>query len=395
MIDNTSFALHVLKDRCTGCGLCADSCAYNAIRFDEYPEIDPSACRLCGNCVQNCPAEALQIDTPDTPTAPQEKTTGVWVLAETVGNALAPVTKELLGKAAVLAEKLHQDVEAVLVGYGIAALADELTAYGAKRVHLAEKAELAAFVEENQARAVVEIVKECRPEILLVGATQRGRGLSARMAALLHTGLTADCTELDIDTASGLLLQIRPAFGGNLMATIKTPHCRPQMASVRPGIMRAPERRTSLKAEIIRHELPGFESDKRIRLITETADATGGETLSNSRIVIGIGRGVKSKETVDRIHQWATRIGAAVAGSRAAVEAGLIDARLQVGQTGQAIAPELYIAIGISGQIQHTAGIAGAKTIIAINPDRTAPIFHVADYGWAVQAEEAISELGI
>ena len=395
MIDNTSFALHVLKDRCTGCGLCADSCAYNAIRFDEYPEIDPSACRLCGNCVQNCPAEALQIDTPDTPTAPQEKTTGVWVLAETVGNALAPVIKELLGKAAVLAEKLHQDVEAVLVGYGIAALADELAAYGAKRVHLAEKAELAAFVEENQARAVVEIVKECRPEILLVGATQRGRGLSARMAALLHTGLTADCTELDIDTTSGLLLQIRPAFGGNLMATIKTPHCRPQMASVRPGIMKAPERRTSLKAEIIRHELPGFESDKRIRLITETADATGGETLGNSRIVIGIGRGVKSKETVDRIHQWATRIGAAVAGSRAAVEAGLIDARLQVGQTGQAIAPELYIAIGISGQIQHTAGIAGAKTIIAINPDRTAPIFHVADYGWAVQVEEALSELGI
>ena len=145
MIDNTSFALHVLKDRCTGCGLCADSCAYNAIRFDEYPEIDPSACRLCGNCVQNCPAEALQIDTPDTPTAPQEKTTGVWVLAETVGNALAPVTKELVGKVAVLAEKLHQDVEAVLAGYGIADLADELAAYGAKRVHLAEKAELAAF----------------------------------------------------------------------------------------------------------------------------------------------------------------------------------------------------------------------------------------------------------
>ena len=205
--------------------------------------------------------------------------------------------------------------------------------------------------------------------------------------------MTADCTELDIDSETGLLQQIRPAFGGNLMATIATPVHRPQMASVRPGVMKAREADNALKGEWIRHDFSNFKCDNRIRLLDEVLDMSGGDSLGNSRIVVGIGRGVKKKETVERICQWAKQWGAAVAGSRAAVEAGLIDAHLQVGQTGQTIAPDLYIAIGISGQIQHTAGIAGAKRIVAINPDKTAPIFNVADYGWAVPVEEALPQL--
>lgn len=390
-----SFALRVRKDQCIGCGMCADACAYSAIRMAEYPEIDPYKCRLCGSCVQACPSEALALNEPETQTQISGGTSkGIWVLAETEADGtLSAVTKELLGKAAVLAEKLHQDVEALLIGSESDAAVSSLAAYGAQRIHLAGHPSLASFIEENYARAAVQVIRECRPDILLVGATPRGRGLSARIAALLQTGLTADCTELDIDAETGLLQQIRPAFGGNLMATIATPAHRPQMASVRPGVMKAREADPALKGECIRHDLSDFKCDGRIRLLDEELETAGGDSLGNSRIVVGIGRGVKKKETVERICQWAKQWGAAVAGSRAAVEAGLIDAHLQVGQTGQTIAPDLYIAIGISGQIQHTAGIAGAKRIIAINPDKTAPIFNVADYGWAVPVEEALPQL--
>ena len=390
-----SFALQVRKDQCIGCGMCADACAYGAIRMAEYPEIDPYKCRLCGSCVQACPSEALALNEPETQTQISGGTSkGIWVLAETEADGnLSAVTKELLGKAAVLAEKLHQDVEALLIGSESDAAVSSLAAYGAQRIHLAGHPSLASFIEENYARAAVQVIRECRPDILLVGATPRGRGLSARIAALLQTGLTADCTELDIDSETGLLQQIRPAFGGNLMATIATPVHRPQMASVRPGVMKAREADNALKGEWIRHDFSNFKCDNRIRLLDEVLDMSGGDSLGNSRIVVGIGRGVKKKETVERICQWAKQWGAAVAGSRAAVEAGLIDAHLQVGQTGQTIAPDLYIAIGISGQIQHTAGIAGAKRIVAINPDKTAPIFNVADYGWAVPIEEALPQL--
>ena len=390
-----SFALRVRKDQCIGCGMCADACAYSAIRMAEYPEIDPYKCRLCGSCVQACPSEALALNEPETQTQISGGTSkGIWVLAETEADGnLSAVTKELLGKAAVLAEKLHQDVEALLIGSESDAAVSSLAAYGAQRIHLAGHPSLASFIEENYARAAVQVIRECRPDILLVGATPRGRGLSARIAALLQTGLTADCTELDIDAETGLLQQIRPAFGGNLMATIATPAHRPQMASVRPGVMKAREADPALKGECIRHDLSDFKCDGRIRLLDEELETAGGDSLENSRIVVGIGRGVKKKETVERICQWAKQWGAAVAGSRAAVEAGLIDAHLQVGQTGQTIAPDLYIAIGISGQIQHTAGIAGAKRIIAINSDKTAPIFNVADYGWAVPVEEALPQL--
>lgn len=363
-----SFALRVRKDQCVGCGMCADACAYGAIRMTEYPEIDPYKCRLCGSCIQACPSEALVLNEAESQTqTPDGTSNGIWVLAETEADGtLSAVTKELLGKATVLAGKLHQDVEALLIGSGLDAVVPSLIAYGARRIHLAEHSSLASFVEENYARAAVRVIRECRPEILLVGATPRGRGLSARIAALLQTGLTADCTELDIDSETGLLQQIRPAFGGNLMATIATPVHRPQMASVRPGVMKACEADNALKGEWIRHDFSNFKCDDRIRLLDEVLDMSGGDSLGNSRIV---------------------------AGSRAAVEAGLIDAHLQVGQTGQTIAPDLYIAIGISGQIQHTAGIAGAKRIVAINPDKTAPIFNVADYGWAVPIEEALPQL--
>lgn len=395
MTNNDPFALQFHQARCIQCGACADSCPFGALQFDAYPTIVRDSCRLCGRCVQVCPADALTLQADSRPLSrPAEtETHGIWVLAETENGRLAPVTHELLGEATALSRTLHQEVEAVLAGNAVGPLAEELAAYGATRIHLLESEALAASIEENHARAIAALVRERHPEILLVGATPKGRGLAARLAALLHTGLTADCTRLAIDPRSALLQQIRPAFGGNLMATITTPHHRPQMASVRPGVMQALTADYTRRGTVIRHDLSGFRADGRIRLVRETPEETAGDSLSDSRIIIGIGRGVRHRDTVEQIRRWARQIGAVVAGSRAAVEAGLIAPQMQIGQTGHTVSPALYIAIGISGQIQHTAAIGGARTILAINPDRSAPIFRLADYGWAAPIEAVLPRL--
>lgn len=394
MSTNTPFAIQLYKEQCSGCGLCADSCTYNAITFNDYPVIHPLKCQLCGSCVRNCPNEALIMSVPEKETKGNSfPGKGIWILAETEDGKLSSVSKELLGKATELAGKNHQQVEAILIGYDISRLADELITYGADNVHLIDHKCFAHFIEENYANAVAHLINRKHPDILLVGATNKGRGLSARLASILKTGLTADCTNLDICEENGLLHQIRPAFGGNLMATIMTPDCRPQMASVRPGIMKANEPDSSRKGQIYNYTDETFVPDTRITVLEECIEQKKRENLENSKVIVGIGRGVKSRKTVDAIQNWAEKIGATVAGSRAAVEAGLIDASLQVGQTGHTIAPDLYIAIGISGQIQHTAAITGAKKIIAINPDANAPIFRVADYGWPISAEDFLAQL--
>ena len=259
---------------------------------------------------------------------------------------------------------------------------------------LVESQRLQYYLEEDYAAVVAYLVKKQHPDILLVGATQRGRGLSARLAALLHTGLTADCTELDIDTEKGLLQQIRPAFGGNLMATIVTPNHRPQMASVRPGVMQAAPAAKPATCEITQHDITALPLCNKVKILDEKHNNIKQVLLEESHIVVGIGKGVKSKELVARLTEWAQQHGAAIAGSRAAVEAGLIEPAVQVGQIGHTISPDVHIAIGISGQIQHTAAIMGAKKIIAINPDANAPIFRIADYGWVATAEDAIQLLG-
>lgn len=392
MDERYDFALRLDSDLCTGCGACAVDCAFGAIKMADYPEIDPYQCRLCGTCVSGCPSGALSMA--DEGHARQAADNGgIFVLAETEHGMIAPVTLELLGKATELSAASGQGVEAILAGCGVAHLADQLTAYGAERVHLLESDALLAYIEENYATAIASVVESLRPSVLLVGATIKGRGLSARLASMLHTGLTADCTDLAFDIATGLLRQIRPAFGGNLMATIVTPDHRPQMASVHPGVMKALEYDRSRKGEVIVHDLSHFKADPRVTQVAQTVKAACGNRLTDSRIVVGIGRGVKSLDTVNAITGWAESVGAAVAGSRAAVECGLIDASRQVGQTGQTISPDLYIAIGISGQIQHTAAITGAKKIIAVNPDGNAPIFSMADYGWVTTAEEALPVL--
>ena len=332
MNKDKDFILQLQAGQCVSCGICAESCAYGAIRMGDFPEVDEENCRLCGGCVQACPVGAWVMQRQDErQEQPVDDSNGIWVWAEVMDGALAPVSRELLGKAVALAACRPQPVEAVLIGGEVAAWADELIAAGADCVHVVESPLLSDFVEENYTEVLAGLVRKQHPSVLLIGATPCGRGLSARLAAVLHTGLTADCTELEMDTDSGLLRQIRPAFGGNLMATIVNPVCRPQMASVRPGVMKARQRDTSRKRDIVYHAYEVGRADSRVRVLETVAEEVGGTSLNDSSIIIGIGRGVKTRRCADEIRKWAERIGATVAGSRAAVEAGLVDASVQVG----------------------------------------------------------------
>lgn len=393
-LNKTKFPLQLNKDICTACGVCMENCAYQAIQMNDYPVIDPKTCRLCGSCVRNCPSEALSIE--ETVSYQHDKydeNAEIVVLVEHSKNQIAQVTYELLGVARQLADSSDMRVSALLIGAGVQEMVDDLINCGADTVHVVDRVGLSFFIEENYAQIAYDIVRQLKPSIMLVGATTRGRGLSARLASMLHTGLTADCTTLQIDKESGLLQQVRPAFGGNLMATIVTPNHRPQMASVRPGVMQALNPDKSRTGKVIYYDDYIYENDKRISVVCEEEGDKEFMDLNQNKIIVGIGRGVKNKEMVAKIEEWAGQIGAAVAGSRAAVEAKLIDASRQIGQTGHTISPDLYIAIGISGQIQHTAAITGAKKIIAINPDRNAPIFRIADFGWSMPIEEALPQL--
>jgi electron transfer flavoprotein alpha subunit len=389
-IDN-NFALQLHPEDCISCEACVSACSYGSITFTDLPTIDISSCRLCGSCVTACPTEALVMS--DNAPIQDDKTNGVWVLAEVEGEEIATVTLELLGKATELAQTLNQKVEVVLIGTQTTALAQQLIEQGADRVHAMNHPIFEKGIEEHQVQVVEHLVKQYNPNILLVGATENGRGISARLAGVLKTGLTADCTALAIDTEEQSLLQCRPAFGGNLMATIKTPTHRPQMASVRPGVMKALSADNKRTGEVITHNLSSFDFDNRITLLSQSINTIKEAKLNNSRIIIALGRGVKETKTIEEIHRLANKLGAVVAGSRAAVELGIVDVSLQIGQTGHTVAPDLYIAIGISGQIQHVAAITGSKQIIAINSDASAPIFNYADYGWVGSIETLMPQL--
>lgn len=376
----SEFPLTLDAQRCLQCGVCIDACGYGALTMNEYPEIDPEACRLCGSCVEACPAGALVLTAVERERDTQAQ--GIWVLAESRPDGTSdPVTAELLGEARRLAETAGESVSALLVGPSEAGdRCRELFEQGADRVYLAPCADAEVPEENRWATVVAAVAARYRPSILLIGATRFGRGVAARVAASLGTGLTADCTRLSIDPQSGNLLQQRPAFGGNLLATIVTPDHRPQMASVRPGVMKAIAPRSGFVGEITLCEVPAV-GPSAVEIVASRLNETRGSSIADARIVVGGGRGMQCAANMALLQELADVLGGSVAGSRAAVEAGWIGFENQVGQTGRSIAPDLYIACGISGQIQHTAGLTGAGTIVAINNDPAAPIFSVADYG--------------
>lgn len=305
---------------------------------------------------------------------------GVWVFAEQRRGRMAPVVFELLGEGRKLADQLQTELSVVLLGHQITQMAELLVEYGADKVYLCDRPELRELLDENYADVISQMITGYRPEIVLAGATSAGRSLTPKIAARLETGLTADCTQLEVDTSQRLLLQTRPAFGGNIMATIICPEKRPQMATVRPHVMKSGERASGRKGEVV-----SFEPRKPLKSDAEILDFIEdvGEKvkLEGADIIVSGGRGVGCQENFGIIRELAETLGAAVGASRAAVDSEWISYPHQVGQTGKTVCPKVYIACGISGAIQHLAGMQTSDIIVAINKDSQAPIFQVATYG--------------
>ncbi len=321
-----------------------------------------------------------------------EQYKGVYVFAQQVDNELSGIAFELLGKAKDLAKDLDTDVTAILIGYEVKNLADELAAYGADKVIVVDDPELKEYRTEPYTHAMASVINEYKPDIVLVGATAIGRDLGPRVSARVATGLTADCTVLEIgdfpinpipnqEQKHNQLLMTRPAFGGNTIATIACPDNRPQMATVRPGVMQKIEKIEGAKAEVIEYN-PGFTPDNKyveileiVKSVKDTVD------IMDAKILVSGGRGVGSAENFKLLQDLADVLGGTVSCSRAVVDSGWMERDYQVGQTGKTVRPNLYFAIGISGAIQHVAGMEESDIIIAINKDADAPIFDVADYG--------------
>jgi len=321
-----------------------------------------------------------------------EEYKGVYVFAQQVDNELSGIAFELLGKAKELAKDLNTDVTAMLLGSGIKGLADQLAEYGADKVIVVDDPELKEYRTEPYAHAVSSVINEYKPEIVLVGATAIGRDLGPRVSARVATGLTADCTVLEIgdfplnpipgqEQKHNQLLMTRPAFGGNTIATIACPDNRPQMATVRPGVMQKIDPVQGAKAEVIEFN-PGFTPDnKYVEIVEIVKELSNTVDIMDAKILVSGGRGVGSKENFQILQDLADVIGGTVSCSRAVVDNGWMPKELQVGQTGKTVRPNVYFAIGISGAIQHAAGMEESDIIVAINKDETAPIFDIADYG--------------
>ncbi|MCI6019896.1 MAG: electron transfer flavoprotein subunit alpha/FixB family protein [Clostridiales bacterium] len=321
-----------------------------------------------------------------------EEYKGVYVFAQQVDNKLSGIAFELLGKAKELASALDTEVAAVLIGSDVKGLADDLAAYGADKVIVVDDPELKEYRTEPYTHALESVINEFKPEIMLVGATAIGRDLGPRVSARVKTGLTADCTMLEIgdfpinpmpgkEQKHNQLLMTRPAFGGNTIATIACPNHRPQMATVRPGVMQAIEKIEGAKANVIEFN-PGFTPDNKyveildiVKSVVDTVD------IMDAKILVSGGRGVGSPENFKILEDLAEALGGEVSCSRAVVDSGWKPRDIQVGQTGKTVRPQVYFAIGISGAIQHVAGMEESDIIIAINKDESAPIFDVADYG--------------
>ena len=333
-----------------------------------------------------------------------EEYKGVFVFAQQVDNQISNIAYELLGKGKDLAADLQTEVTAVLVGSDVKGLADKLAEYGADRVIVVDDPELKEYRTEPYTHALASVIEKYKPDIFLIGATAIGRDLGPRVCARIHTGLTADCTQLDIgdfplvaipgrEQKHNQLLMTRPAFGGNTIATIACPDFRPQMATVRPGVMQKKEKVKGAKANIEEFN-PGFTPNKNYVEILDIVKAVSDVVdIQDAKILVSGGRGVGSPENFKILEDLAAALGGQVSCSRAVVDSGWKPKEMQVGQTGKTVRPHVYFAIGISGAIQHVAGMEESDIIIAINKDETAPIFDVADYGVVGDLNKIVPDL--
>ena len=365
-------------EKCTGCGSCEPVCPFGAIEIVDDKAQVGEGCTLCGACVEACAFDAITIE--EVEQAVSEGFQGVWVFAEQRDGRLKGVAYELLSEGRKLADKLETQLCAVCIGHNVEG-AEQLVAYGADKVYLADDPALADHQEDFYTGVLVDLIRKHRPEIILAGATAMGRSFIPRVASILYTGLTADCTGLDIDPESKLLLQTRPTFGGNVMATIMCQAKRPQMSTVRPHVFKMSAPDDSRQGEIIKVDFDKEAITSRTKLLDFIEDLTEKVKLDDADIIVSGGRGLGKPENFQIIKELADALGAALGSSRPPVDDGWIPYSHQVGQTGKTVCPKLYIACGISGAVQHLAGMQTADVIVAINEDPNAPIFQVATYG--------------
>ena len=366
--------------KCIACGNCVPACPFGVLELNDSRVIIKEGCNFCGACRDACPVEAIEIETAPAAAPVDGDHHGVWVFAEQRDGKLKSVSFELLAKGRELADTLKTELCAVCLGHNIDKV-EQLIAYGADRVYLVESPELAANAEDLLTRRLIDLVKQYKPEILLAGATALGRSFIPRVAAVLETGLTADWTGRDIDPAEKLLRQTRPTFGGNIMATILCPAKRPQMSTVRPRVFKKGSPDAGRRGEIIRLDFQKESVTSRTQLLDFVEDLTEKIKLDEADIIVSGGRGLGKPENFKLIADLAHCLGAALGSSRPPVDDGWIPYSHQVGQTGKTVCPKLYIACGISGSVQHMAGMQTSDTIVAINTDPDAPIFQIATYG--------------
>jgi len=396
-------SIEVSAGKCVGCKICVGACNFGAITMVERPEhpkkqplavIDLNKCVFCGACVDACKFKAIEMKK-DVPQAGVNKDAyrGVWVYAEQRHGEISHVVYELLNEGSRLAKQLNVPLSAVLIGSNIRAKAQDLIDRGADKVYVFDDPIFIEFQDDPYASILMRLIEKEKPEIILMGATNIGRSFASRVAAKIQTGLTADCTALDIDLQTRNLLQTRPAFGGNIMATILTPRHRPQMATVRHKVFKEAKVESGRKGEVIENKVDISVLVNRTKFLGFIKDASAHVNLSDADIIVSGGRGLGKPEGFKLIEEFVELLGGAVGSSRAAVDADWIPYSHQVGQTGRTVAPKVYIACGISGQIQHMVGMGSSDTIIAINKDATCPMMQTATYALEGDLYEIIPKI--
>jgi electron transfer flavoprotein alpha subunit len=383
--------IQIIVDKCVGCGLCVKVCAYDAVSMVDKKAVLNERCTICGACVSACRYDAILIERRPFKGQDVENYSGICIFAEHRHGSLSSVVFEIIGAARELKASLDRKISAILLGDNVRSMAKELVTYGVDEVWMMEDPAIGDFNEEIQSDLVAKILLDKRPEIFLGGGTIVGRSLLPRVAAKILTGLTADCTELTIDGENKLLRQTRPAFGGNIMATILCNSHRPQMATVRHKVMKEAEPLEGHEGKIEEVSYPILKP--RVEVLEFVAEETDTVNLAEADFIVSGGRGLKDPKNFALIEQLAKAIGAAVGASRAAVDAGWIPYSHQVGQTGKTVNPTIYVACGISGAIQHLAGMKSSDIIVAINNDPSAPIFNVAHFGIVGSLFDVVPEL--
>jgi electron transfer flavoprotein alpha subunit len=381
--------VYVTKD-CTGCQICVSVCPFGAIEMRDGKANITEACRVCGQCVDVCPVSAIIMR--ETEVAETSAGKGVMVYAEMSQEELHKVSFELLGKAQELAAQLSEPVYAVIVGSGLNKAVDKLLQRGADKVFVYDHPDLKQFRDDPYSDLLAQCCREENPSIFLIGATSIGRSMGPRVAAKLKTGLTADCTSLDIDVETGLLQQTRPAYGGNIMATIVTPNSRPQMATVRYKMFPEAKKVDKSKGAVVKKSVDMSKVTDRIKVLG-FEEASEQISISDADIIVSGGLGMGESKGFELMQELASSIGGAVGASRPTVDEGWIDYRHQVGLSGRTVRPQLYIACGISGAVQHQAGMKTSDVIIAVNKDPEAPIFKISSLGVVGDLYEVIPRL--